>query len=65
MNIVKKPKKVYRLMMSVVKMEKKMVSVDTSTPGRFMYCNKDVTAHEVDAAATMTLIVGKCRRLLI
>jgi hypothetical protein len=40
MNITKKPKKVYRLyrlmlMIIVAKMEKKMVSVETSAPGRF------------------------------
>ena len=65
MNIMKKPKKVYRLMMSVEKMEKKMVSVETSAPGRFMNCNNNVTADEVDAAATMTVAVDKCRRLLM
>ena len=35
MNIIKKPKKVYRLMIIVEKVEKKMVSVETSAPGRF------------------------------
>ena len=52
-------------MIIVEKMKKVMISVDTSAPSRFMNCIKDVTAHEVDAAATMTLTIDKCRRLLM
>ena len=65
MNIMKKPKKVYRLMIIVEKRKRVMISVETSAPSRFMNCIKDVTAHEVDAAATMTVTVDKCRRLLM
>ena len=52
-------------MMSVEKMKKKMVSVETSAPGRFMNCNNNVTVDEVAAAATMTVAVDKCRTLLM